>query len=331
LLDSLGQWITTTRSTSSQYGRHITRSEAVVGEGLSGIVYRAMHKIWKQPVAIKCFKVLMDASPDVREKLLKDFIQEGALLTQLSGRTASIVQARDVGTFTTANGAWVPYMVLEWLDGVTLESMLDAERAAHGHTGGAAWPIQKVISFLEPVAQALEVVHRRGIAHRDIKPANIFIIGAETNEMHVKVLDFGIAKVVQSAAEQGSFTKTGGHVTSFTPSYGAPEQFSRSQGATGPWTDVYALALVMPELLIGRPPLEGDDFIQLGMATADPSRRPTPAAFGMRDNGRARGGLPEGARGQAARPFRDSRRILAGGSALQNMPDADDRQQPRLG
>jgi formylglycine-generating enzyme required for sulfatase activity len=258
--------------------------EAVVGEGGFGIVYRAMHKIWKQPVAIKCFKVLMDASPDMRDNLLKDFIQEGALLTQLSGRTASIVQARDVGTFTTASGAWVPYMVLEWLDGVTLEAMLDAQRAAHGTAGGAAWPIDKVIPLLEPVAQALEVVHRRGIAHRDIKPANIFVIGADTEEMHVKVLDFGIAKVVQSAAEHGSFTKTGGKVTSFTPAYGAPEQFSRSQGATGPWTDVYALALVMTELLIGRPPLEGDDFIQLGMATADPSRRPTPGSFGLRGN-----------------------------------------------
>src|SRR5882672_3147708 len=256
--------------------------EKVVGEGGFGIVYRAMHKIWKQPVAIKCFKVLMDAAPDVREQLLKDFIQEGALLTQLSGRTASIVQARDVGTFTTANGAWVPYMVLEWLDGQTLESMLETDRAHLGRVGGAAWPVQKVIGLLEPVASALDVVHRRGIAHRDIKPANIFIVGADTDEMHVKVLDFGIAKVVQSAAEQGSFTKTGGHVTSFTPAYGAPEQFSRSQGATGPWTDVYALALVMTELLIGRPPLEGDDFIQLGMAAADPNKRPTPGSFGVR-------------------------------------------------
>ena len=255
--------------------------EAVVGEGGFGIVYRAQHKIWKQPVAIKCFKALMEVAPAVRENLLKDFIQEGALLTQLSGRTASIVQARDVGTFTTPSGQWVPYMVLEWLDGKTLEAMLDADRGRLGRVGGAAWEVEKVIALLEPVAQALDVVHRRAIAHRDIKPANIFVIGEGTDEMHVKVLDFGIAKVVASAAEHGSFTKTGGQVTSFTPAYGAPEQFSRSQGATGAWTDVYALALVMTELLIGRPPLEGDDFIQLGMATADPHRRPTPGGFGV--------------------------------------------------
>jgi formylglycine-generating enzyme required for sulfatase activity/serine/threonine protein kinase len=255
--------------------------EAVVGEGGFGVVYRAMHRIWKQPVAIKCFKALMDVAPDVRESLLKDFIQEGALLSQLSGRTASIVQARDVGTFVTASGAWIPYMVLEWLEGMTLEQMLEAERAKYGREGGAAWPVEKVIALLEPVVSALEVVHRRGIAHRDIKPANIFVLAPETDEMHVKVLDFGIAKVAQSAAEHGGFTKTGGNVTSFTPAYGAPEQFSRAQGATGPWTDVYAVALVMTELLVGRAPLEGDDFIQLGMATADPNRRPTPGTFGV--------------------------------------------------
>src|SRR5258708_1007990 len=126
--------------------------EAVVGEGGFGIVYRAMHKIWKQPVAIKCFKVLMDASPDVRDMLLKDFIQEGALLTQLSGRTASIVQARDVGTFTTVSGSSVPYMVLEWLDRVALESIVGSPRAQPLATGGAGCPAGKGIGLLHPVA-----------------------------------------------------------------------------------------------------------------------------------------------------------------------------------
>src|SRR5262249_20000961 len=95
--------------------------ESVVGEGGFGVVYRAMHKVWQKPVAIKCFKTLMDVSPAMREKLLKDFIQEGALLSELSARSASIVQARDVGTLSLPSGAWVPYMVLEWLEGETLE------------------------------------------------------------------------------------------------------------------------------------------------------------------------------------------------------------------
>ncbi|HEY3594648.1 MAG TPA: protein kinase, partial [Polyangiaceae bacterium] len=146
--------------------------ERVVGEGGFAIVYRAMHKIWRQPVAIKCFKALMEVAPEAREALLADFVQEGALLTQLSARNASIVQARDVGTFTTASGAWVPYMVLEWLEGTTLEAAIDGERKIRGKTGGAAWPMANVIALLEPVAVALDVVHRRGIAHRDIKPAN---------------------------------------------------------------------------------------------------------------------------------------------------------------
>ena len=146
-----------------------------------------------------------------------------------------------------------------------------------------------MLALLEPVAQGLDLAHRRNIAHRDIKPANIFIVGQlpnvggasppATGEMHVKLLDFGIAKVVQSAADQG-FTKTGGQVTSFTPAYGAPEQFSRARGATGPWTDVYALGLIFSEMLSGKIALEGDDFIQLGMSSADASRRPTPRTLG---------------------------------------------------
>lgn len=257
--------------------------ESCVGEGGFGVVYRATHKLWQKPVAIKCFKTLMDANAQMREKLLKDFIQEGALLSELSARTASIVQARDVGTLTTPSGAWVPYMVLEWLEGQTLEEWQEAHQSQ-------AWALDRAMAILEPVAMALDVAHARNIAHRDIKPANIFLLtetmqalalpaALEKDHVVVKLLDFGIAKVVQSAADQG-MTKTQGQLTSFTPSYGAPEQFSRTHGATGPWTDVYALALILGELVAGKYALEGEDFIQLGMSSADPNRRPTPRSLG---------------------------------------------------
>ncbi len=207
--------------------------EACVGEGGFAVVYRAQHKLWQKPVALKCFKTMMDASPALRERLLKDFVQEGALLTELSARSASIVQARDIGTLTTPSGAWVPYMVLEWLEGATLDALLEAE-------GGARrpWSLELTLAVLEPVAEGLELAHRKNISHRDVKPANVFVVGtlprptdtSPSPEMHVKLLDFGIAKVVQSAAEQG-MTQTGGALTSFTPAYGAPEQFSRARGA----------------------------------------------------------------------------------------------------
>src|SRR5205085_7973357 len=132
-----------------------------------------------------------------------------------------------------------------------------------------------------PAAEALGLAHRKGIAHRDIKPGNVFVIGDPHGDATVKLLDFGIAKVVSDAQKMaGTFTKTSGQVTSFTPAYGAPEQFSRSHGATGPWTDVFALALLFVEALTGREPLQGEDFVQLAVSSGSPERRPTPRPLG---------------------------------------------------
>ncbi|HEU4405046.1 MAG TPA: bifunctional serine/threonine-protein kinase/formylglycine-generating enzyme family protein [Polyangiaceae bacterium] len=256
------------------------RVEGYIGQGGFGLVYRALHTIWNQPVALKCFRGLSSTVPERREQLLHDFVQEGALLSELSARCASIVQARDIGTFTTEQGEWVPYMVLEWLDGVTVEEVLSMETASAGSP--VPWSLDRVLATLEPVAIALEVAHRRGVAHRDIKPGNIFLVeDRRTRERSVKLLDFGIAKVVQQAQEK-SYTKTNSdEFNSFTPNFGAPEQFSRKYGATGPWTDVFALALVFTGLVLGREPLDGDDYIQLATAVCDPALRPTPAAFGV--------------------------------------------------
>jgi eukaryotic-like serine/threonine-protein kinase len=252
--------------------------ESVVGEGGFAVVYRAQHLIFKRPVAIKAFRSLSDFGAEQRDRLLDEFIQEGKLLAELSERSAAIVQARDVGTLTTQNGDWVPYMVLEWLDGAALDTVLTRER----EQGLAPRTMQAAVKLLDPAAEALALAHRRGIAHRDVKPANLFLLGdPRGQDCAVKLLDFGIAKVVQDIQKlAGSFSKTKGDVTSFTPAYGAPEQFSRSQGSTGPWTDVFSLALVMGELVSGKAPLQGDDFVQLGFASSNPAVRPTPRALG---------------------------------------------------
>jgi eukaryotic-like serine/threonine-protein kinase len=253
--------------------------ESVVGEGGFAIVYRATHLLWKRPVAIKVFSVLDSVPEEMRGKLLDDFLQEGALLAQLSEQTTAIVQARDVGMLTTKSGMTVPYMVLEWLAGETLEDKLLRERTQ----GGRLRSMAEAVALLTPVADALAVAHTRGIVHRDVKPANIFLVGpvGNTDGTTIKLLDFGIAKVVQDAQKMaGAFQKTSGVVTSFTPAYGAPEQFSRTYGATGPWTDVFALALILGEMTSGRPPIDGDDVGQLAFASMNDKIRPSPRTLG---------------------------------------------------
>ncbi|MEO7113910.1 MAG: bifunctional serine/threonine-protein kinase/formylglycine-generating enzyme family protein [Polyangiaceae bacterium] len=250
----------------------------IAGMGGYGIVYRATHLIWKRPVAIKVFKALAGFGEEEHQRLLDGFIKEGALLADLSERTAAICQARDVGLLTTNRGQRVPYMVLEWLEGETLEATIAREKKE----GYPPRSIEEAVHLLQPAADALEVAHRQRVAHRDIKPGNIFLIGdPRSPECSVKVLDFGIAKVVGDAHKDGgNFNETSGQVTSFTPAYGAPEQFTRTHGSTGPWTDVFAFALVLVELLTGQEALSGETFMQVAYAAADVQRRPTPRALG---------------------------------------------------
>ncbi|MBN1612224.1 MAG: serine/threonine protein kinase [Polyangiaceae bacterium] len=254
--------------------------EHLVGEGGFAVVYRAKHVIWERPVAVKFFDGLSRVPNDYRETLQQQFLDEGALLTELSAQTSGIVQARDVGFYTTQDGRWVPYMVLEWLEGSPLEAIL-----AHDQRQGLPWTETEVVGFLKRVLVPLEVAHRHGVAHRDIKPANIFVLGsaARSPDTPCKLLDFGVAKIISDHSTlSAALAKTGLSSTSFTPPYGAPEQFTRSYGATGPWTDVYALALVATEMLVGRRALDGEDLVQLGFSSANPDQRPTPRALGAR-------------------------------------------------
>jgi serine/threonine protein kinase len=240
--------------------------EAVVVETDVSVVYRAMHSIWKRPVAIKALKST-HTTAEARDAVLASFVREGALLAELSESCSAICQARDIGSLTTADGTWILYTVLEWLDGETLEAVVTRERAA----GARRRSIEEVMELMAPIAEALAVAHARDVVHRDVKPSNI-MLGTE----HTKLLDFGIAKSLHSSVPDAS----GIIERAYTPAFAAPEQFDPSLGEAGPWTDVFSLALIMVELLCGHEALAGDSIVMLAKNACDADFRPTPRAFG---------------------------------------------------
>ncbi|WP_437681284.1 protein kinase domain-containing protein [Sorangium sp. So ce131] len=241
--------------------------EALAGEGAFGVVYRGRHLGFDAPIAVKCLKIPTGLSPDQQDAFLAKFREEARLLHQLSRRTMGIVQALDIGAAAAPKGPWTPYIVMEWLDGETLEQDLKRRRAESLPPRS----LGEAIRLLAPVASALAVAHDENVSHRDVKPANLFLAGDR-----MKVLDFGLAKVFsETPTFAEALVQTGRTFRAFTPQYGAPEQFSPRFGATGPWTDVYAMALILIEVASGQPALSGGDVIQLFVASSDEAVRPS--------------------------------------------------------
>ncbi|AUX48934.1 protein kinase [Sorangium cellulosum] len=272
--------------------------DAVAGEGAFGVVYRATHLGLEEQVAVKCLKLPAELAPDERLSLLDMFRREARLLHRLSRRTTGIVQALDVSAATSPGGQWTPYIVMEWLEGATLARHIE-DRCASGR---GPWPVDEALDLLAPAVSALALAHEERVSHRDVKPANLFLVGAG-NSTTIKVVDFGIAKVIDASmplskalvdtrraadvaqgGDAGATTRelaVSRTVHAFTPLYGAPEQFNPKLGATGPWTDVFALGLILLELASGQQPIDGNDWAELYAACVDPRRRPGFAALGV--------------------------------------------------
>jgi serine/threonine-protein kinase len=195
-----------------------------LGRGGMGVVYKARQIKLNRIVALKIILSGNHAGPSARAR----FRAEAEAVARL--QHPMIVQIYDVG-----EDAGCPYLALEFVDGGSL-----ADRIA-----GTPWQPSAAATLMQSLALTLDAVHKSGIVHRDLKPANILLTGDGTP----KISDFGVAKLLDRG---GGPTQTGDIVG--TPSYMAPEQAGGRRGAIGPATDVYALGVILYELLTGRPP-----------------------------------------------------------------------------
>ncbi len=247
------------------------RVDDVVAEGGFGVVYRAHHVSLDRAVALKALK--LDEGPGRLPQFREHFAAEARLMARL--KHPGIADVYDSG-ISNIGGRDIPWIALEWIDGVTLDERIEGQRGRGGLSP------QEVMELLRPALQAFAHAHRHGIAHRDIKPANMMVLDAAAGSAGhggaaVRVLDFGISKIMSPDEEAGSGrTRTGG-AFAFSPGYASPEQISG--GRTGPWTDVHAIGLVLTELLTDRTAVEGGDIALFAQILSE--QRPTPASKGV--------------------------------------------------
>ena len=200
------------------------RLERLLGAGGMGVVYAATHRNGKR-VALKMLHPEFSGHPEVRAR----FVREGYVANSVDHRGVVSVLDDDV----TDDGA--AFLVMELLEGESIEQRWR-------RCGGVLAPTD-VLSITDQLLDVLAAAHARGVVHRDIKPENVFL----TREGVVKVLDFGIARMLELAG--GSGTKTG--TTMGTPAYMAPEQALGEIEKIGPQTDVYSVGAMMFALLSG--------------------------------------------------------------------------------
>ena len=212
-----------------------------LGEGGFGVVYKARQKGTGQLVAIKMMKSerLEKATAKVRDEMRSRFWRE----VQLIGRLRSPYSVRLMGAGVDDDQ---PYMVIEFVEGRSLKDVLE---------DGALRP-ELVLRLMRQLLEALAEAHEQGIVHRDLKPDNIMIMG-KGRRLTAKVLDFGIAGIVDefrddSAAKVTEFGQIRG-----TPQYMAPEQILFF-GEPMLESDIYSVGLILLECLMGEPAVQGE-------------------------------------------------------------------------
>ncbi|MFI9721047.1 protein kinase [Streptomyces sp. NPDC052396] len=216
----------------------------LLGEGGMAAVHLAYDSALDRNVAIKTLHTELGRESSFRERFRRE-AQSVAKLTH-----TNIVSVFDTGE-DSLDGTTMPYIVMEYIEGKPLRSALDEDVAQYG-----AMPTAKALKITSDVLAALEVSHEMGLVHRDIKPGNVMM----TKRDVVKVMDFGIARAMQSGVT--SMTQTGMVVG--TPQYLSPEQaLGRGVDAR---SDLYSVGIMLFELLTGRLPFNADSPLAIAYA-----------------------------------------------------------------
>ncbi len=226
------------------------RVDALLGSGGMGKVYRAEHTYMRKPVALKVLHRQMTFVPEVVERFEREAIAAARI------EHPNVAKALDFGCLE--DGTF--YLALEFIEGVSLRAELDR----CGPFGAA-----RAVDIARQIAGALIAASAEGIVHRDLKPDNVMLLTGRRRQDHVKVLDFGIAKLdIEGAPSSSQLTRVG--AVFGTPEYMSPEQ---AMGMTVDHrSDLYAVGIIVYEMLSGRTPFAGGNMaaVLTGQLTAEP-------------------------------------------------------------
>jgi len=213
------------------------RVERTLGIGGMGVVVEATHEVLHEKVAVKFLLSELASNPQLTAR----FLREAQAAVRI--KSPHVARVIDVGTLESGS----PYMVMEYLEGRDLGAILAAE--------GPLSP-RAAVTFVLQACEAIASAHGAGVVHRDLKPPNLFVTSAADGTPTLKVLDFGISKLTEPGAS-GSLTQT--QVAMGSPFYMSPEQIRSTREVDGR-TDIWALGVVLYELLTGAVPFESDSM-----------------------------------------------------------------------